>query len=119
MVYSVDKNYMYNKHSNTVGDFFRNNFLKKSSLEPFESKITEFYDELIKVSDRLGLGKNICIDTVYDERPPEKVFRINVPFHMDRKDKYSILDQIINEMFTFSKENNMVDFYKDVYILIK
>lgn len=119
MVYSVDKNYGYNKSSNIVGDFFKNKFFKKSSTESFESKITEFYDELIKISDNLGLGKNISIDTVYDGSYPEKVFTINVPFHIDREEKYSLLDQIINDMVIFSKENNMFDFYKDTYILIK
>lgn len=82
-------------------------------------KITEFYDELLKVSDNLGLGKNISVDIVYDGSYPEKVFTINVPFHIDRKEKYDYLDQIVNDMVNFSKENNMFDFYKDAHILIK
>ncbi len=119
MIYSIDKNYLYNKQSNTVGDFFKNKFLKKSPADSFESKITKFYDELIKVSDNLGLGKNIHVDTVYDGSHPEKVFTIKVPFHIEREEKYSLLDQIISDMVIFSKENNMVDFFKDSYILIK
>lgn len=119
MIYAVDINYCYNKHSNTVGDFFKNKFLKKSPADSFESKITKFYDELIKVSDNLGLGKNIHVDTVYDGSHPEKVFTIKVPFHIEREEKYSLLDQIISDMVIFSKENNMVDFFKDSYILIK
>ena len=56
---------------------------------------------------------------MYDESHPEKVFTIKVPFHIEREEKYSLLDQIISDMVIFSKENNMVDFFKDSYILIK
>ena len=105
--------------SNGVFELFKKSFEKVVLPENYESKITEFYEELIKVSDNLGLGKDISLDTVYDGSYPEKVFTINVPFHMDRKEKYDYLDQIVNDMVNFSKENNMFDFYKDVHILIK
>ena len=32
MVYSVDKNYGYNKPSNIVGDFFKNKFFKNIKI---------------------------------------------------------------------------------------
>ena len=42
MIYSIDKNYLYNKQSNTVGDFFKNKFLKKSPVYSLKVKLLNF-----------------------------------------------------------------------------
>lgn len=125
----ADRQWVYDNSSksNSVFEFLKKGFEKitgtetvvETVAENYESKITKFYEELIKVSDSLGLGKDISIDIVYDGSYPERVFTINVPFRMNRKEKYDYLDQIVNDMVVFSKENNIFDFYKDAYILIK
>ena len=117
----ADGHWVYGKSSksNIITELLRKGFEKVTVAGNYESKITEFYEELLNVSDNLGLGKNISVDIVYDGSYPEKVFTINVPFNIDRKEKYDYLDQIVNDMVNFSKENNMFDFYKDAHTLIK
>lgn len=84
-----------------------------------KAKSQKFYEELKITSNKFGLGENISVDIVYDGPSPEKVFTINISHKLDIKEKYSILDQIVNHMADFSRKENMFDFYKDAYILIR
>ena len=119
MDYLVNKIYEYDKSSNNIIELFKSRFVKKSLTESFESKITKFYEELLFVSNNFGLGKDISLDIVYDGPTPERVFTINVPYNLNFDDKYYFSDQIVDYMADFSRKENMFDFFKNAYILIK
>lgn len=95
-----------------------NKFKNETFTDNYESKITMFHKELLKLSNNLGLGSDILVETVYEGQCAERVFTIKPKHEINRKDKHYFLDQIVKYMADFSKRTGMFDFYKDAYILI-
>lgn len=117
MYYQYGNNGFYDSSSNSFKHTIRK--IIENLVDSYESKATKFYEELRITSSKFGLGKDISFGIVYDGPSPEKVFTINIPHKLDIKEKYYILDQIVNHMADFSRKENMFDFFKDAYILIK
>ena len=86
---------------------------------PYEEKFADFKKELLKVSNRLGLGENISVESFYDGPSLEKLFTINLDYKLDDNDKFDYLNQINNHLDEFCRKNNLHDFFLDVYVLIK
>lgn len=101
--------------SYSVNDVFKNEFIK---IESFESKFTKFYEELLVISDKFELGKDISFDVVYDGPSPEMVFTINIHYNLNFDDEYYFSGKIIEHMGDFSRKENMFDFFKEAYVLI-
>ena len=95
---------------NNLSDMFNNSY---------ESKITRFHNELLKISIFYGLGDNISIQCIYDGPSFERLFTIHTSRNITKKEKYSYLEKIINHMDRFSREYGLFDFFKDAYIQIK
>ena len=86
---------------------------------PYEDKCNDFHNELLKVSNRLGLGENISVESFYDGPSLEKLFTINLDYKLDDNDKSDYLNQINNHLDEFCRKNNLHDFFLDAYISIE
>ena len=86
---------------------------------PYEEKFADFKKELLKVSNRLGLGENISVESFYDGPSLEKLFTINLDYKLDDNDKFDYLNQINNHLDEFCRKNNLHDFFLDAYISIE
>ena len=86
---------------------------------PYEEKFADFKKELLKVSNRLGLGENISVESFYDGPSLEKIFIIHLDYKLDYEDEYNYFEQIIDHMDEFCRKNNLHDFFLDASVLIK
>ena len=86
---------------------------------PYEDKCNDFRKELLKVSNRLGLGENISVEYFYDGPLVEKLFTINLDYKLDYEDMSKYLEEIIDYMGVFCRKNNLFDFFLDAYISIE
>ena len=86
---------------------------------PYEDKCKDFKKELLKVSNQLGLGENISVESFQDGSLLEKLFTINLDYKLDDNDKSDYLNQINNHLDEFSRKNNLYDFFLDSYISIE
>ena len=84
-----------------------------------KNEISMFYSELLSLSKQLGLGDNISIETLYEGKIPEKVFTIHCAGSMDKEQKYLLSESIHKSMKHFSDSNQLDNFFKDAYIIIK
>ena len=86
---------------------------------PYEEKYGDFKKELLKVSNQLGLGENISIESFYDGPLVEKLFTINLDYKLDYESRLEYSVEIMDYMDEFCRKNNLHDFFLDVYVLIK
>ena len=86
---------------------------------PYEDKCKDFKKELLMVSNQLGLGENISIESFYDGPLVEKLFTIHLDYKLDDNDEFDYLDQINDYMGEFCRKNNLHDFFLDTYISIE
>ena len=86
---------------------------------PYEEKYGDFKKELLKVSNQLGLGENISIESFYDGPLVEKLFTIHLDYKLDYESRLEYSVEIMDYMDEFCRKNNLFDFFLDVYVLIK
>ena len=86
---------------------------------PYEEKYGDFKKELLKVSNQLGLGENISIESFYDGPLVEKLFTIHLDYKLDYESRLEYSVEIMDYMDEFCRKNNLHDFFLDVYVLIK
>ena len=86
---------------------------------PYEEKFADFKKELLKVSNQLGLGENISIESFYDGPLVEKLFTIHLDYKLDYESRLEYSVEIMDYMDEFCRKNNLHDFFLDVYVLIK
>ncbi len=86
---------------------------------PYGDKCKDFYNELLKVSNQLGLGENISVKSFYDEPMVEKLFTIHLNYKLDYEDRLEYSVEIMDHMDEFCRKNNLFDFFLDAYVSIK
>ena len=86
---------------------------------PYEDKCNDFKKELLKVSNHLGLGENISIESFYDGPLVEKLFTINLNYKLDYESRLEYSVEIMDHMDEFCRKNNLFDFFLDAYVSIK
>ena len=86
---------------------------------PYEDKCKDFKKELLKVSNHLGLGENISIESFYDGPLVEKLFTIHLDYKLDYESRLEYSVEIMDHMDEFCRKNNLFDFFLDAYVSIK
>ena len=86
---------------------------------PYEDKCKDFRKELLKVSNRLGLGENISVESVYDGPSRDILFIIHLDYKLDYKDRFEYSVEIMDYMNEFCRKNNLFDFFLDAYVSVE
>ena len=86
---------------------------------PYEDKCKDFRKELLKVSNRLGLGENISVESVYDGPSRDILFIIHLDYKLDYKDRFEYSVEIMDYMDEFCRKNNLFDFFLDAYVSVE
>ena len=86
---------------------------------PYGDKCNDFKKELLKVSNHLGLGENISIESFYDGPLVEKLFTIHLDYKLDYESRLEYSVEIMDHMDEFCRKNNLFDFFLDAYVSIK
>ena len=116
--YFNDGNCSFNEEPLLV-DFVKKLLHVKNRNEYQDNNVSRFYNKLLSLSKRWGLGEQISVEKVFDEFTPEYIFTISIPKSIT-KDKENDIFMIMNfQMERFCKDNNMFNFLKDAYIIFE
>ena len=80
--------------------------------------IFAFKDEIEKITVPNGLGK-VSVIISYDGSYREKEFIIKYSNGLSKEHYEKEIEKIDKHMLSFSKKNNLYDFYRDSYILLR
>ena len=108
-----------NKFEDTFEGVFNTSGVTLSGEEYQFSDSSKFYQELLRLSGKLGLGDKISVDTFYDGKIPEKIFTIHCDVKLEKEQKYLLSEYIHESMKSFSNSQNITDFFNDAYIIIR
>ena len=102
--------------------YFLDNICDKYSrnqISSNEDKFSIFYNELLNISNHLGLGDNISIEDSYDGPAVEKVFTIKAPFKLNGNIKDNYSSKIFTHMGIYSRNYNLFDIFEYSYIFVE
>ena len=109
-----ENNFLFGKASYSVLTHVKSLFIHKQ----YDSSKIIFLDEVKSLSKKYGLG-DVSFNIEYDEAGyPEKIIAIKVPEYKSVEDANDAHFKIIDEMETFSKENQLFNFFMDSYIVL-
>ena len=100
-------------------DFVKKLLHVKDRNEYQDNNVTMFYNKLLSLSKHWGLGDEISVETVFDEFTPEYIFTISIPKGITKNEENDIFMKMNFQMERFCKDNNMLNFLKDAYIIFE